>query len=222
MPSSKRSKAVSLTVTNKKGKVKKDMLVSSIRDALKNFKSVYTFSFCNMRSQYLKEIRRERLEDSRFFLGNNRVMSVACGRNQDDSYEPNLYKLSGFLKNSAGLFFTNLDKKQVKKLFAKDYVIPGFARCGAVSSEDITILAGALDAEKFPHSMIEQLSQLGLPTKLVKGEVFITDTYEVCKQGQVLSSSQCQLLKLFGHPVAEFKLTLTAHWQDGVARKIMS
>ena len=220
MVASKKARVVPLTATAKKGRGKKDQLVENIHSAVKNYRGVYAFQFDNMRSQILKDIRREHQDDSRFFLGSNRVMAVALGKTQEDSYAPNLHKLTSFLKGSAGLFFTNLEKKTVKKLFNETYVVRDYARSGAQSSTDIKVPKGALDASKFPHSMLEQLTALGLPARLVKGQIVLESDFTICEKDQPLTSAQCQLLKLFDHKVAEFRITLTAHWENGVARKI--
>eukprot|EP00760_Papus_ankaliazontas_P001932 PhM_4_TR10743/c0_g2_i1/m.2458/K14815/MRT4; mRNA turnover protein 4 len=219
MPKSKRAKVVALTTTKPKGRENKEKLVENIREALSKYDHVYTFDYANLRTKFLKEMRIERQGDSRMFLGNNRVMAVALGREEEESIAPNLFKLSKFIRGNAGLFFTNLPKSEVKQFF-HDFIRDDFARTGNTMPQDVTIPAGALPSEVFPHSMMEQLAKLGLPVKLDRGVIHITEDTIICKEGAALTPEASQILKLFGVQMAQFQVTLTAHWTKGVARKV--
>eukprot|EP00759_Apiculatamorpha_spiralis_P001980 PhF_6_TR10677/c0_g1_i1/m.17256/K14815/MRT4; mRNA turnover protein 4 len=220
MPKSKRAKVVALTATKPKDRSAKDKLIDSIRSALTEYSNVYTFDYSNLRTKYLKELRLARQADSRMFLGNNRVMAVALGRNEEESVAPNLWKITKYVKGNAGLFFTNLPKAEVKKFFHEDFVRDEFARTGNVAIQDVVLPAGALPAETFPHNMVEQLTRLGLPVKLDRGIIHIREDTQICKAGVALTPESSQLLKLFGIMMVQFQVRLTSHWSNGVARKI--
>lgn len=220
MPKSKRVKVVPLTATKPKTRSDKESLVDNIRQALSKYQHVYTFDYANLRTKYLKEIRQERAEDSRMFLGNNRVMALALGRDEDESVSPNLYKLSKYIKGNSGLLFTNLPKAAVKKYFHEDFVKSDFARTGNVAPQDVVIPAGPLPTEVFPHNMVEQLARLGLPVKLDRGVIHVREDVTICKEGSALTPESSQLLKLFGVMTVQFRVQLTAHWTSGVARKV--
>jgi mRNA turnover protein 4 len=217
MPRSKRNKVVVLTATQAKGREQKEELVTKIREAVGAFPNVYTFTLHNSRTNILQNIREDLRSDSRIFMGNNKVMQIALGRDADTSAAPNLYKLSKFLNGLSGLLFTNRSKKDVKDYFAQ---IGGsvFARSGSKATVPFALEAGPLP--QFPHNMFEQLHKLGLPVKLDKGVIQLENDTTVCNVGDELTPEAAQVLRLFGVETAEFKLELTAHWADGVARKI--
>lgn len=58
--------AVTLSKTKKKGREQKENIVSSIRDAVENYNSVYVFNFENMRNQKFKEFRDKLRSSSRY------------------------------------------------------------------------------------------------------------------------------------------------------------
>ena len=217
MPKSRRAKIVPLTKTRAKGKEHKDDLITKIRQAAEEFDHVYTISLANIRTNILQQIREERKTDSRLFMGNNKLMMVALGRDEEASLKPNLYKLSKFLTGLSGLFFTNLPKKEVKEYFSNvgEQV---FARTGQVSTCTLTLPQGPLP--QFPHSMFEHLMKLGLPLKLDKGIIMLLQDTTVCAEGDTLSAEAASLLKLFGKMTVQFQIVLTAHWTGGVAKKI--
>lgn len=216
MPKSKRNKVVPLTKTKAKDREHKTELIEKMREAVESYPSVYTFKVENLRTNIMQDVRNDRRGDSRIFMGNNKVMMIALGKDDESSPKPNLHKLSRFLAGQCGVLFTSLPKRQVKEYFAN---VGGsvFARAGQPAATSFSIPAGPL---QFPHSMFEHLQKLGLSIRLEKGVIVLTNDTVVCEAGEPLSTEAAQILKLFGLVTADFKLTLTGHWENDVARKI--
>ncbi|KAH9578062.1 60S ribosomal protein L10P [Trypanosoma melophagium] len=219
MPKSKRAKIVPLTKTRAKTREDKDELINRIREALDEYTDVYTFTLSNVRTNILQQIREERKADSRLFLGNNKLMMIALGRDAATEQRPNLHKLCKFLVGTCGLLFTNLPKKDVKSYFAA-VGAQVYARTGQTATHSLVLRAGPLP--QFPHSMFDHLSRLGLPIKLDRGVIVLLQDTTVCEPDDTLSAEAAQLLKLFGIQSAEFSIDLTSHWANGVASKIAS
>lgn len=217
MPKSKRATIVPLTKTRSKTREEKDELINKIRDALDDYTDVYTFELSNIRTNILQQIREERRNDSRLFLGNNKLLMIALGRDDSSSQRPNLHKLSKYLTGSCGLLFTNLPHQDVKEYF-KGVSADVFARTGQVATCPLLLRTGPL--AQFPHSMFDHLSRLGLPIKLDKGVIVLLRDTTVCEVGDTLTAEAAQLLKLFGIQSAEFKLELTAYWAKGVVKRM--
>lgn len=217
MPKSRRAKVVPLTKTKAKGREGNDKLMQSVKDAIDEYPDVYTFTIENLRTNILQQVREDRRDDSRLFLGNNKVMMLALGKDEETSAKPNLHKLTKFLSGLSGILFTTLPKKEVKEYFA-DIGGSVFARTGSASTVSFSIPAGPLP--QFPHSMYDLLTKLGLSIKLDKGVIVLLQDTVVCEVGDELTAEAAQLLKLFHMQTADFKFTLTAHWADGTARKI--
>jgi mRNA turnover protein 4 len=217
MPKSRRAKIVPLTKTKAKTRGNKDDLIEKIQTAIDEYTDVYTFNIYNTRTNILQDIREVRREDSRLFLGNNKLMMIALGRDEASTFKPNLHKMSKYLSGHCGLLCTNLPKKDVKEYFSS-VGAQVYARTGQTAAESLTLSAGPL--MQFPHSMYEHLSKLGLPIKLDKGVVVLLQDTTVCEEGDTLSAEAAQLLKLFGMQTAEFRIELTAHWANGIAKKI--
>jgi len=210
MPKSKRNKVVSLSKTTKKGfELKKD-LVSQIQACCDEFASLYIFSVEDMRNQKLKGVRQH-WRTSRFFFGKNKVMTIALGRTKEDEYKENLHKVSEQLSGNVGLMFTNEQDQKVKEWFSS-FTEPDYARSGNKATKTITLPAGPLDENSYPHNMEPALRSLSLPTELKKGIIHLTTDYTVCKKDEVLSPEQCRVLKLFFEQLASFHLVLKSLW----------
>ena len=98
MPRSQRNQNVSLTKTNKKGRELKQGIVAEVRKCVDEYPTLYVFSFVNLRSKLLKEVRMDFRKDSRFFMGKNKVMMLALGKSEQDEYQDNLRQVSKRLK----------------------------------------------------------------------------------------------------------------------------
>ncbi|KAL9448250.1 hypothetical protein AB3S75_015678 [Citrus x aurantiifolia] len=208
MPKSKRDRPVTLSKTKKKGKEHKEVIVNSIRNAVENCKSIYVFSFENMRNLKFKEFR-EHIKPSRFFLGSNKVMQVALGRSVSDEIQPGLHKVSKFLCGNTGLFLTNIPKEEVESLFNK-YEDYDFARTGSTAKEKVELPEGPL--EQFTHEMEPFLRKQGMPVRLNKGVVELVSDFVVCEEGKPLSPESARILRLLGIKMATFKLHLICRW----------
>lgn len=209
MPKSKRDKKVSLTKTTKKGLKAKQLLVEEIRNSVDKFKFIYVFTTPNMRNSQLKSIRADMKEDSRFFFGKNKVMTLGLGRKKSEEVEKDLHLISKYLKGQCGLLFTNKPQEEVTEYF-NNYVVYDYARSGFIATETVTLPEGPLP--EFPHSMEPQLRQLGLSTSLQKGIVTLTKEHTVCKKGKALTPEQARILKLIDKKMAEFRVVLLCMW----------
>lgn len=161
-----------------------------IRNSADEYRHIYVFSVRNMRNKKLKEVRTQ-WNDSRFFLGRNRVMQVALGRSPSDEYRKNLHCVSDRLLGEVGLLFTNRPPAEVRAWF-DNYSELEYARAGFCATDTVTLPAGPMPA--FPHSIEPHLRSLGLPTALVDGAVTLLREHVVCKRGEVLKPEQARIL----------------------------
>ena len=98
MPKSKRNKVVALTKVKTKGRSGKEELVSNVREAVENYRNAFVVSFENIRSGPFKVISNQWREDSRFFLGKNKVIQVAMGKKPEDEPADNTHLLSKYMR----------------------------------------------------------------------------------------------------------------------------
>lgn len=209
MPKSKRDRPVTLSKTKKKGRGHKEAIVNAIRQAAEDYSSIYVFSFENMRNLKFKEFREQLKATSRFFLGSNKVMQVSLGRSAADEIKPGLYKVSKLLRGDSGLFFTNMPKEEVERLF-NQYEDYDFARTGSAATETVELKEGPL--EQFTHEMEPFLRKQGMPVRLNKGTVELVSDYVVCEEGKPLSPEASRILRLLGIKLATFRMQLICRW----------
>ena len=76
------------------------------------FGTMYVFTFDNLRSTHMADVRR-RFVAGRTFLGKNKVAQVALGRSESEAYAPQTHLVSDHLLGQCGLLFTDEPEEDV-------------------------------------------------------------------------------------------------------------
>lgn len=76
--------------------------------------------------------------------------------------------------------------------WAEEYEEMEYARSGFVTPISLELPEGPL--RQFDHSMEPQLRRLGMPTSLQKGVITLIKPFKVCREGDVLTPEQAQIL----------------------------
>jgi mRNA turnover protein 4 len=169
MPRARRNKLVSLTKVKKDVHALKSSIVEKVHSYADTFRSVCVVSYENMTTNPFKELK-EQLKDCRFCLGKNKVMAVALGRTEEESYKPNIWMLSEQLKGQCCLFFSNEPVKEIRALF-NQFEAEEFAQAGSISDRTLVLEKGFDSLKKFPHSMEPHLRSLGLNIRLMNSQI---------------------------------------------------
>ncbi|KZT38895.1 hypothetical protein SISSUDRAFT_1004275 [Sistotremastrum suecicum HHB10207 ss-3] len=218
MPKSKRSKVVSLTKTAKKTKEQKGKIFEEVQANADKWKYIWLFSVGSMRNAPLKDVRKLWKDSGRLIFARSSLMAKALGDSPETEHKTGLHKLAQKIQGQVGLFFTDTEPQEVIDWF-DDFKVPEFARAKNVSTKTVVLPIGAIlqhhsdIPEPFPHSMDPQLRKLGLVTTLDRGVPSLTSPHVVCKDGDVLTAEQAQLLKLIGEKLVTFKVVLQARWE---------
>ncbi len=213
MPKSKRNKTVVLSKVAKSGTKRKAKLLDEIRLAVEEYDNIFVWQEHNMRNNTMKDLKISEWNHSKFFFGKLKVMAIALGKTPALEIQPNLHKIVNHLSGPVGLLFTNKEKSEVRKFF-KNFCGFHYAQTGNKATETIELKLGPL--EQFPHSIEPHLRELGMPVKLNKGTVELLQDFTVCSEGDVLQPNQCRILKLLGHQLSKFTISLKCYWsKDG-------
>ena len=74
MPRSKRNKVVALTKVKKQGRSAKEDLLENVQEAVDTYKNTFVLNFTNIRAGPFKALAHKMRDDSKFFLGKNKVI----------------------------------------------------------------------------------------------------------------------------------------------------
>uniref|UniRef100_A0A7S1XBV9 Ribosome assembly factor mrt4 n=1 Tax=Compsopogon caeruleus TaxID=31354 RepID=A0A7S1XBV9_9RHOD len=212
MPKAKRNRIVTLSKLSGRG-ISRDVkgkVIERVRQLLDDFPRIYVFRVENMRTTAMTALRAELRADTRFFLGRNKVMQVAVGKDPASEHLSGSSELGPFLKTGNGVFGTTKEHKDVLEYFS-GFEAPEFARSGFVANTEIILSPGHL--ANFEPNQENELRSLGLPVSLMRGKVMLNEEFVVCKIGDTLTPEKAKIAKLLGIPMAHFRIELIAMWE---------
>lgn len=214
MPKSKRNKLVTLSKTKKKTKEWKEGLITTVRNYLDTYPSVYLLRYENMRNDKFKDLREELRGSSRFCMGSNKVLQVALGKSEADEAKQDLHRLSNRIRGATGLFFTTLKHEEVVQVFSEYHELD-YARAGAKATEGVELKEGPVEGPYGPlaHTLEPTLRKHLMPVKLNRGVIELVSDYTICNAGDRLNPHQAALLRIFDVKMAVFKFTPLACWR---------
>lgn len=223
MPKSKRSKLVSLTQTDKKGKENKERIFDEVRTNLDEYRYVFLLNVETIRTQLLQELRND-WKGSKLLMGKQRVLQKSLGDTVEEEYKDNLHKLSKLFKGVVCILFTNESPNTVIDYF-KAYVRTDFARANTKAPISFTIPQGIVystggqiaESEDVPmqHTMDPTMrNTFKIPTTIKKGKIFLENEYPVCTKGETIDVRKALILKQFGIACAEFKIELLGYYDN--------
>ncbi|KAJ3335535.1 mRNA turnover 4 [Gonapodya sp. JEL0774] len=222
MPKSKRQKVVALTKTDKRvTRAAKEQLVEKVQQNLDAHRFLWIYSVDNMRNAYLKDIRAEWKTRGRFFWGRNRVMAKALGESPESEHAQNTNEIAQRLQGNVGLLFTNEPTETVIQYFST-FTRTDYIRSPTPASRTVVLPPGPLVrgplSLPIPSNLEAHLRKLGMPTRLVNGQVVLDREYTVCTEGEPVTPEGAQVLQQMWLMEAEFKVRLVCCWDKDTGR----
>lgn len=208
-----------LTKTEKKGKEAKAKLMDQIRACATEYSHIYIFKVRNMRNVLFKDLRVA--ATGRFFIGKNRVMGLALGKEASSECVEGGAEVASRLRGDVGLFFSNEAPDAVTQLLDAqetwDYARTGNrADMTVVIEADPAGLRNVETGEPLSATIEPQLRDCGMPTRLRGGTVLLTTpSYTICEAGKRLTANQARLLKAMGIKMASFRVAIIGHLFQG-------
>ena len=208
MPISKRDRVIHTSKVKKHDKSEKADQIDAIRDSIMSSRFVYAVEISNERNNIIKAIRDE-IKPGKLFYSKNKLIQVALGFNTESECAQGIHPLTGHMTGHCGLICSNLPRAELASLLEK-YEEIEFARAGGVATQTVSLESGFDALMSFPHSMEVQFRKLGMPTLLYDGKVKLLADYTVCNEGDILTASQAQILKLLNIQMGKFQVIIKA------------
>ena len=210
MPISKRDRVIHTSKVKKHLKSEKSEQIDAVRSAVNDMSFSYVVSVSNERNNIIKAVRDE-LKPGKMFYSKNKLFQIALGFSPESECADGIHQLTAHIVGHSALVISNLPASEITSLLEK-HDEPEFARAGGLATSDVELEEGFDSLAHFPHSMETQLRKLGLPTSLYDGKIKLLARYKVCSEGESLSASQAQILKLLDIKMAKFEMRIKAMW----------
>lgn len=192
-------------------KDKKVAFVAKLENLLETYTKVFTVGVDNVGSQQMQLTRLQMRGTAEVLMGKNtlirKVLNGFLERNPGHPLTSFMDQVSG----NVGFVFTNSDLPKVRDFILANKV-PAPARVGAIAPVDVDIQSGPTGCDPGQTSFFQVLQ---IPTKIVKGQIEITNLVHLIKAGDKVGSSEAALLsKLNVRPFA-YGLTIKTIYDNG-------
>jgi large subunit ribosomal protein LP0 len=171
-------------------KDKKKEYFARMTRMLEHYGKVFIVTVDNVGSQQMNQTRKSMRGSAEILMGKNtlmrRVMKTFLEKNPGHFYNNLVPKMAG----NVGFVFTNADLPKIRDLILANRV-PAPARVGAVSPVDVIVPAGSTGCDPGQTNFFQVLQ---IPTKIVKGQIEITNPVNLIKKGDKVGSSESALL----------------------------
>lgn len=198
-------------VLEKKVKDWKKAEVEELAKLIENYKVVALSDLYKVKTAQIQELRKRFGDEVKFRCVKNTLAKFALKKVSEK--KPGVEKLEEYLKGSNLFIFTNISPFKLSILFEKNKInLP--ASAGDVAPEDIVVPEG--NTGMSPGPVISELSDVGLPTKIESGSIWITRDTVVARKGEVISAKLASILSRLGIKPIKAGLTLKAAYEDGL------
>lgn len=168
----------------------KSVYFDKLKGLLEEYKSIFIVTVDNVSSQQMHEIRQSMRGSGVVLMGKNTMVRRAIKGFLSDF--PEYERLLPHVKGNVGFVFTNGDLKETReKILSNRVAAP--ARAGAVAPGDVYVPAGNTGMEPGKTSFFQAL---GVPTKIARGTIEITNDVRVCEAGHKVGASEATLLNM--------------------------
>ena len=182
---------------------------SKLRSLIEEYKSIFVVSVDNVSSQQMHEIRKALRGDAVVLMGKNTMVRRAVRGFLSEF--PDYEKLLPFVKGNIGFIFTNADLKDVRdRIISNKVAAP--ARAGALAPLDVWLPAGNTGFEPSKTSFFQAL---GVPTKIARGTIEITNDVHLLKANTKVGASEATLLNMLNISPFTYGMGITQVYDQG-------
>ena len=144
----------------------------------------------NVGSQQMNSTRKQMRGIAEILMGKNTLMRKVLKDYLEANPGHYHASLDAKMAGNVGFVFTNADLPKVRDLILANRV-PAPARVGAIAPVDVSVNAGPTGCDPGQTSFFQVLQ---IPTKIVKGQIEITNQVNLIKKGDKVGSSEASLL----------------------------
>jgi len=168
--------------------VEKERVVNEIINLLETYRNLIVIDAFGLRTKIINEMRENLRGRVKFKFVKPSLFLKAAEKKKSET----LVKLAeSYVRGSVLLAFSNEDPFKLVREFKKNAMLLP-AKAGSILQEDLVIKPGNTGLP--PGPMISELNEVGIPTRIDKGSIWITREVTVAKAGDKVSEKLAAVL----------------------------
>jgi len=188
---------------------RKTQMYQQLQELPSKYKVLALVRMEKIRASQILPLRKKLKDEVEFVSIKDKVARKAFEKQKVSGIEGMIEKLTG----QCLFMFTNMSPFKLNVLLAKNKIMLG-ARGGDIASIDVVI--PAKNTGIAPGPMLTEFKEVGVPTKIDQGTIWIAKETTPVKKGEVISEKLAALLGKLDIKPVEAKISLTAALEGGI------
>ncbi len=188
--------------------------VRELLELIKKFKAVGITKIEGIGAAQLQKLRFALRDKAIIKVSKNTFIKMALRR--AEQFKQGISKLADEVRGQTALILTNENPVKLN-LFLEKNKMRAPAKAGQIAPNDIIVPAGNTGIP--PGPVISELSELGIPTRVESGTIWVTKDTVVVKAGERISRKVAIILSRLGIEPITVGLTMHAAYDDGIILK---
>lgn len=181
--------------------------VESLKELIESHDVVGMANLSDIPAPQLQKMRRSLKDSAVVKMSRKTLMSLALS----ESKKENIADLEGHMEGQPAMIFTDMNPfKLYKILEASKTEAP--AKAGSVAPADIVVPKG--DTAFKPGPILGELQKVGIPAKIDKGKIVITNDKTIVAEGETISKEIASMLTRLEIFPMEVGIDLVAAYED--------
>ena len=155
----------------------------------------------------LQKMRQSLRGNAKIKMSRKTLMDLAL----NDSGKTKVETLSNYMDGQPALIFTEMNPFKLYKILEGSKT-PAPARAGSISLDDIVVPKG--DTGFMPGPILGELQKIGIPAKIEKGKIVITEDKTIVAEGEEISRDVASMLTRLDIYPMEVGIDLKAAYED--------
>jgi len=182
-----------------------------LENLLNTYNKLFLVEVDNVGSKQMQQIRIALRGQGEVLMGKNtmirKILNGYLKKNPGHPYE----QLLPLIRGNVGFVFTTGDVAEIRTAIESNRV-PAPARVGAVSPIDVIVPPGPTGCDPGQTAFFQVLQ---IATKIVKGQIEITNDVHLVKQGEKVGTSEAALLQKLNIQPFTYGLVITQVYDQG-------
>ena len=161
--------------------------VATLKELIESYEVVGMANLADIPAPQLQKMRRTLKDSATLKMSRKTFMSLAL----NDSKKINIENLEDHMDGQPALIFTNMNPFKLYKILEKSKT-PAPAKAGSIAPEDIVVPKG--DTAFKPGPILGELQKAGIPAKIEKGKIVITNDKTIVAAGDAIPRDVASIL----------------------------
>ncbi len=188
---------------------KKEQMYEQLEELPKKYDVLALIRMEKVRSSQILPLRKKLEEEVKFFNIKNKIAKKTL----DKVDVPGIKKMIDHMKGQCMFLFTNMSPFKLNVILGKNTILLP-ARGGDIASMDVVI--PAKNTGIAPGPMLTEFKEVGIPTKIDQGTIWITKETTAVKKGEPISEALAALLGKLDIKPIEAGVALNAALENGI------